>query len=165
MDDTEGKTPGQMKRVPHDEELRLLAELRAAVGDTKRSKALQAQLFRFWLFCTPEGVDRMYSEALIGDGYQDAMDRAVGKAPQVVDLEGAGAAVLLPLDLDPAVVAVLAAVARAQAVAVRAEEAKVDAVDAELVEDGAPLGLSAASDNGQNVNSDHVEKPARRRAI
>lgn len=156
-------TPPEKLRVPRDSERALTEELRANLDDPKRAKAIVGRLYRE-IVTSEEGLERMVNEVLYGDGWQDALDRGFGRAPQTVEVEGSGVlALALPVDASPELVLALAGLATLAALADRASEAKVDTEDEPPPITRTVQALPETSGKVSYVNSDTPKAPDRRR--
>ena len=144
-------------RAPSDAERRLVEELKASLDDPKRSKALISRLYRE-IIMSPDGVTRLVNEAVFGDGFRDALDRAFGKAPQTVEVEGGpGFSFALPADTSPELLYALAALASLQAERDRVQLAKVESESDGHTETRAERLITTGSDKKDYVNSDTLK--------
>jgi hypothetical protein len=122
------------------------------LDDPKRSKGGLARLQREILM-SDAGVARMVHEIEYGDGFHPALDRAFGKAPQEVVLDGGlGFQVTLPTDMSAEALAFIAGLACVAAESERRLEAKVDTDEGPIVEVRPQQALPAASDKMSYVN-------------
>jgi hypothetical protein len=144
-------------------ERELLAELRQCNDDPKRAKALHSRLLRE-IVTSDEGMMRQKAEALYGDGWNIANDRAFGRAPQEITFEGSvGFRFELPADMSDEDMRALAFLSSAAAVMERLQEAKVDDDEGSIMDVSPQRAISPASDKLSYVNSDRVKPPSTRR--
>ena len=164
MADT-GATPhGKVGRPLSERERELVAQVREMLDDPKRSKGGLARLQREILM-SDAGVARMVHEIEYGDGFHPALDRAFGKAPQEVVLDGGiGFQVSLPADMSVEALAFIAGLACVAAESERRDEAKVEEETGPIVEVRPQQALSAASGNTSYVNS-NPSKPLTTRRL